>query len=64
MMSLGLLPPLRHGETALFAVTAGALMWMYKKGPPKVTMVEVRYVSDRYQIFPDIKSSNIFCIKY
>ena len=50
MMSLELLPPLRHGETALFAVTAGALMWMYKKGPPKVTLVEVSNVTDRYQI--------------
>ena len=50
MMSLGLLPPLRHGETALFAVTAGALMWMYKKGTPKVTMVQVRNIIAKYPI--------------
>ena len=42
MMSTGLLPPLRHGESAVFAATMAALMWMYKKGPPQVTVaVEV-----------------------
>ena len=41
MMTLGLLPPLRHGESALFAVTMAALMWMYKKGPLPQVMVEV-----------------------
>ena len=42
MMSAGLLSPLKHGEWALFAMTAAALMWMYKKGPPQVTVtVEV-----------------------
>ena len=37
-MSAGLLPPLKHEESALFAVTAAALMWMYKKGPPQITV--------------------------
>ena len=37
-MSAGLLSPLKHGESALFAITAAALMWMYKKGPPQITV--------------------------
>ena len=30
MMSAGLLSPLKHGESALFAMTAAALMWVYR----------------------------------
>ena len=40
LMSMGLLPSVRHGESMLFALTAVVLMWMYKAGPPQVTVAD------------------------
>ena len=37
LASTGLLPSVRHGKSMRFALTAAALMWMYRVGPLQVT---------------------------